>query len=44
MSNEAMKPSKLWGHMETKHKEDAIKSTDFFKTKEQEFCKGRKNY
>jgi hypothetical protein len=36
LSNEAMKPSTLWRHMESKHKEHATKSIKFFKNKDQE--------
>ena len=39
LSNEALKPSKLKRHLETKHKEHAMKSFDFFKNKEQELRK-----
>jgi hypothetical protein len=35
LSNEAMKPSKLRRHLESKHKEHATKSIEFFKNKEQ---------
>ncbi|KAJ1137472.1 hypothetical protein NDU88_003870 [Pleurodeles waltl] len=42
LSNEAMKPSKLRRHLETKHKEHATKSTEFFKNKEQELRQSRK--
>jgi len=42
LSNEALKPSKLKRHLETKHKEHAMKSIDFFKNKEQELRKNMK--
>jgi hypothetical protein len=37
LSNEAMKPSQLRTHLESKYKEQATKSIEFFKNKEQEF-------
>jgi hypothetical protein len=42
LSNEAMKPSKLRRHLESKHKEHATKSIDFLKNKEQELRQSRK--
>jgi hypothetical protein len=37
-----MKPSKLRRHLESKHKEHATKSIDFFTNKEQELRQSRK--
>ncbi|KAJ1186107.1 hypothetical protein NDU88_002891 [Pleurodeles waltl] len=42
LSNEAMKPSKLRRHLETRHKEHATKYTEFLKNKEQELRQSRK--
>ncbi|KAJ1137675.1 hypothetical protein NDU88_004073 [Pleurodeles waltl] len=42
LSNEAMKPSKLRRHLETKHREHATKCTEFLKNKEQELRQSRK--
>ena len=40
--NEAMKPSKLRRHLNTKHKKHATKSINFFKSKEQEIWESKK--
>jgi len=42
LSNEALKPSKLKRHLETKHKENVTKTIDFFKNKEHELKKNMK--
>lgn len=42
LSNEALKPSKLKSHLETKHKEHVTKTIDFFKNKEYELRKNMK--
>jgi hypothetical protein len=42
LSNEALKPSKLKRHLETKHKEHITKTIDFFKNKEYELRKNMK--
>jgi hypothetical protein len=42
LSNEAMKPSELRRHLESKHKEDATKPIEFLKNKEQELRQNRK--
>jgi hypothetical protein len=41
LSNEAMKPSKLRRHLESKHKEHATKSIEFLKNKQQELRQSR---
>ncbi|KAL4130817.1 hypothetical protein QTP88_008198 [Uroleucon formosanum] len=42
LSNEALKPSKLKRHLETKHKEHVTKTIDFFKNREYELRKNMK--
>ncbi|VVC46493.1 Ribonuclease H-like domain, partial [Cinara cedri] len=42
LSNEALQPSKLKRHLETKHKEHVTKTIDFFKNKEYELRKNMK--
>lgn len=42
LSNEAMKPSNLWRHLKSKHKEHATKSIKKIKNKEQQLPQSRK--